>query len=623
MDEEIFAILPPKHEIDIQAALYFNTWETTFRILHEPTFWQEYVLFWERRPNDDKQVGFAAMLVLIVATTKCLTPKDDVFVGDSTSDRDAASNLIETCEMWLNRQPRKRLTLPFFQLQCLALIAKRVNCVKLKQDWLTAGDVARLALASGMHRDPSLLATGRISEYEKEMKKRLWYTIAELEVQSSFDSGLQSSLTGLYFDTQVPSNLPDEAFSLETVAMPASMSLDMFTGSSYINTASRSLPLRIHLTGLLNNPSHILQYSDVLHYDAQVTSILADLPAWTDNRARIASGLLELQLRQYLLVLHKPYAKKASTDKRFAYSLTASVEAASSIVATHDELNGSGTLLLNHFRNDVLRVGMTLSQIAALNCARHDVTPTLLPPMRDQTHFADPNIHIADMKIPPLTNKRVPFSNKGGFAPPSPQLYLPVLPRELVPRALITTTIEILERILNIFESKVMRLGTGYMEYWLLSAAIRMLPPLNQRPHATSIAHSTPRADDMHERCKAALDCFTSLAYKVLAMQRDPKNSLAVGLRESMSGSSSGGVRTPSGMSVVNRAAGSFGSKGVGAFASMNRSETTSFPAPTADANGKIADLMSGDFDPLEDMGVDLSGWTFPDFWTFDLAGDF
>jgi hypothetical protein len=37
----------------------------------------------------------------------------------------------------------------------------------------------------------------------------------------------------------------------------------------------------------------------------------------------------------------------------------------------------------------------------------------------------------------------------------------------------------------------------------------------------------------------------------------------------------------------------------------------------------KGSDLMDSTFNPLEDMGVDLSGWTFPDFWTFDLAGDY
>lgn len=32
---------------------------------------------------------------------------------------------------------------------------------------------------------------------------------------------------------------------------------------------------------------------------------------------------------------------------------------------------------------------------------------------------------------------------------------------------------------------------------------------------------------------------------------------------------------------------------------------------------------MDGTFDNLQDMQVDLSGWNFPDFWAFDLGGDF
>jgi hypothetical protein len=32
---------------------------------------------------------------------------------------------------------------------------------------------------------------------------------------------------------------------------------------------------------------------------------------------------------------------------------------------------------------------------------------------------------------------------------------------------------------------------------------------------------------------------------------------------------------------------------------------------------------MNGTFDVLQDMQVDMSGWSFPDFWAFDLGGDF
>jgi hypothetical protein len=32
---------------------------------------------------------------------------------------------------------------------------------------------------------------------------------------------------------------------------------------------------------------------------------------------------------------------------------------------------------------------------------------------------------------------------------------------------------------------------------------------------------------------------------------------------------------------------------------------------------------MNDPFDVLQDMQVDMSGWSFPDFWAFDFGGDF
>jgi len=138
IDQEIFAALPDRGVVDLQIASYFQTWETTYRILHEPSFWKEYTTFWEQRAvgGSASQPGFAAMLLLMIASTKCLAPKDDIFEGDTTSDRLMASNIIELCDAWIGRQPRKRLTLQFFQIRILSVLAKRANCVKLKQGTL-------------------------------------------------------------------------------------------------------------------------------------------------------------------------------------------------------------------------------------------------------------------------------------------------------------------------------------------------------------------------------------------------------------------------------------------------------------------------------------------------------
>lgn len=212
-DSEILALIPSTRcRVEAEANLYFDTFETSYRVLHEPTFWRAFGVFWER-PKESPP-SFAVSLVLVMACVRCLAADfEPVFVGDCSVERQTASRWIDICEAWLTHQGRKHLTLEHFQVSCLLLIAKRVNCVKMKQDWVYSGDVLRLAMSSGLHRNPDLLPPGRTTEYEKEMRRRLWATVMELELQSSIDAGLPSSLCGLHFDSPPPANMDDEALS--------------------------------------------------------------------------------------------------------------------------------------------------------------------------------------------------------------------------------------------------------------------------------------------------------------------------------------------------------------------------------------------------------------------------
>ncbi|KAF2644348.1 hypothetical protein P280DRAFT_496673 [Massarina eburnea CBS 473.64] len=597
-DEEVFALVPQKSVVDQHVAMYFQMWETSYRILHEPAFWKDYQTFWDRKSNDEIPTSYAAILVYVIAITKCAKPNDgNLFVGDSSADREDALNLVNTCDAWLSRQSRKHLTLPFFQLQCLSLLAKRANCLKLKQDWVNSGEMMRLAIASGMHRNPALLAGGRISEYDKEMRRRLWATIAELELQTSIDCGLQSSLCGLYFDVQPPANLPDEAFSPEMPQIPAGRPIEHFTSASYLNVALKSLPLRVHLLQLLNNPTTDLQYSDVLHYDAQVTSLLSSIPTWEDSRATMASALLDFQLRQFLLILHRPFAKLAAENQRYSYSFTVCVDAASNILSSYETLISKDMLALNHLRNDILRVGITLAQTVYYNCTL--TSPSDMPPM--------PANSIHAMDVGSAAMGKQPFSN-------ATAVKVAHLPRNhSLTTTLCTTAIELLEKARQLFEYKLLRLGTAYVEFWLLCAAIGIMPSTHQP--ATSIAsitNTTP--DELRSRARKALERVTSLCCRVLALQKDPENVFATTIRNNVA-LPVPSVATQTGATPKNEMLPTIIPGAMGLAAQM------------AEGRGfGIGGATSGDggaFDDLDDMQFDPQGWTFPDFWSFDIDGGF
>ncbi|KAL1595845.1 hypothetical protein SLS60_009535 [Paraconiothyrium brasiliense] len=609
-DEEIFLQLPDKATLDPQVALYFQTCETSYRVLHEPSFWREYQAFWERQSNEESLTPFAAILLYILAITKCLQPNDgNIFVGDSSVDRDTALDYIETCDMWLQRQSRKQTTLTFFQLQCLSLLAKRYNSLKLKQDWTASGDIIRLAISAGLHRNPSLLSRGRITEFEKEMRRRVWLTIVEMELQGSIDCGLPSSACGLYFDVQPPSNLPDETFAADTTQIPAGRPIEHFTSTSYLNVSLQSMPLRLHLLQLLNNPTTELQYSDVIHYDGQLNAMLTTLPNWTDPRAEIPTVLLKLQLLQFLLILHRPYAEFATANKRFSFSFTACIETTSAIMTLHEQLLGKNILALNHLRNDALRAGIALAQTTYHNCFHASPAEGREPPNhKDFIHPID-----------------VGAASKQQRLEGAPELKIPQLPTDsLLSATLCTTAVNLLEKVRQLFENKVMRLGTGYMEYFLLCSAQGIMPSLNQ-DRGTSIASITnATADDLRSRGRKALERVTSLCFRVLALQKEPADTLVNSLRQNVTvpspitPASSLGPSTapPSGPHVYGS---SLGGGGLGGDLPTIIPGTSAMATALNEGKG----LGDGPFDELPDMQVDLSGWTFPDFWNFDMGGTF
>jgi hypothetical protein len=475
-------------------------------------------------------------------------------------------------------------------------------------DWVTSGDLVRLAMASGMHRDPSLVTTGKVAVFEKEMKKRLWVTIMELELQSSFDSGLQSSLAALYWDSPAPANLPDDAFSTETQEMPASRPLEHFTSASYLCVSAQSIPLRLHLMQLLNDPTDRPQYSEVLQYDAKIYGILSSLPKWDDPRATICTALLQLQLRQFLLNLHKPFAKLAPKNDQYVYSFTACVDSTGVMIGTHNELVSKGILALSIMRNDIIRVGLTLSQIVYMNCALHGPVISSGPELAlKSSYFADSQTHFADMQ-----------STKQ-FAPDMEVSLAAVPQQSFLARTLCISAIDVLELAGQTYERKVMRMGTGYMEYWLLCAAIGMLPPSSSsKPYTTSIAHIPSATDDVHTRCRKTLDRFTTLALRVLALQKNPEGSFASSLRTTMASVSPPDDRAPK-------------SAGAGVFApdvgfesihATNSGTYSALPGMELSNSGE-PESVEGAFATLQDMQIDLAGWSFPEFWAFDLSGDF
>ena len=103
-------------------------------------------------------------------------------------------------------------------LQCMLLF---LTCVRRSDDtryvWTLSGLLIRLAQALGVHRDGQQF---KISPFETEMRRRLWWQICTLDVRASEDHGSDPSIIEQSFDTKFPLNINDEDLTVDMKEPP-------------------------------------------------------------------------------------------------------------------------------------------------------------------------------------------------------------------------------------------------------------------------------------------------------------------------------------------------------------------------------------------------------------------
>ena len=435
-DTELFALLPDKSVTDRYITLYFATLETTYRVLHQPTFCRDYENLWKHYAQSNS--GTVVLVLLVIAILSCCSLETDSlkFTGNYTSAREAALRLIEVCDSWLSKQSHKHLNLTTIQVHCLLFMAKQINLWKRKRLWTTAGSLVRFGMSAGLHRNSDLL-NKKISFFAQEMRRRLWATMIELELQESIDRGMPAISAGLSFDCGLPTNIDDRDLCLKSSIQFSSKSLECFTATSFLSVSQQSLFLRATLNSLVNGSSEDMSYSDVMAYDERIRRHIGQIPEWDmqdDSRVQgdpnrdptcggtwetiheqhstaetpvgalaatcemviseaspaevnptkdlllsadagsqpnplVAKTLLELQLEQFLILLHSPFARRGQSNPLYQGSVMICYGAAHRIIELHSKLSATGSTLLSLLRNDVIRAAFTICHNVSLSCS--------------------------------------------------------------------------------------------------------------------------------------------------------------------------------------------------------------------------------------------------------------
>lgn len=374
-DDELDSLLPAKGEVDELVELYLVQFEQLHRVLHVPTFRREYAKYWGPGP---KYAAFTALILSIMAISNCLsTTAAAKFTGMTSNLHENAAKYIRAVEEWSRKQSHKHRKLIHYQIACLLYLAKRVNTYKKKRFWSSSGALVQDGIGVGLHRDPSHIA-GKISPYNQEMRRRLWSTMQEFDLQTSYDLGLPTLLSQLHYDAQPPRNVDDEEFDEDSKELPPSKPTTCYTHTSYQHLSRQSLPLRLELSRFLTGPPRDeIDYDQVVRYTNDIVQEIDCLPSWTTEDDGSGDGslkkqpllsytLLHIQLRQYIIPLHQPYLRLRKTNPKYQYSEIIYYNAARDIVLLHDKLAAQGIRALYFLREDILTAAMNLCHVTLL-----------------------------------------------------------------------------------------------------------------------------------------------------------------------------------------------------------------------------------------------------------------
>ncbi|UKZ54652.1 hypothetical protein TrVGV298_008464 [Trichoderma virens] len=313
------AQIPDRELADVLVENYLRTFEGVFRVVHIPTFRADYAKFWEN--NHPPNESFVILMQLAMALGAALY--DEHF-----SLRPMVTQWIFEAQMWLMIPPeKKRINMEGIQIQCLLLLAKSTCNVGVDMVWMMAGNLVRNAMFVGLHRDPQYL--GDLTIYRAEMRRRLWATVLELNMQFSFEGGGSPLLSTAHYDTLPPANLNDDELTDEKDnGRLNAKGPKVPTQTSILRALLATIPLRMNLINHVNNTRPGDHYEETLRLNSDLTKACRAISEALQSLQAVANSpitqfhvlVTEIFLYRCFHALHQPVIVKYINDARFYFS---------------------------------------------------------------------------------------------------------------------------------------------------------------------------------------------------------------------------------------------------------------------------------------------------------------
>ncbi|KAL5045462.1 hypothetical protein BDW71DRAFT_198208 [Aspergillus fruticulosus] len=339
---DLRSTIPPQSVCDELVQCYLRTFEPIYRVLHIPSFWESYRIFWTEPQN--APMSFLMKLVLILAIGTAFYPNSTNGIDNRFTH--LKPKWVYAAQWWLSG-PSEETTasLDGLQVFCLILTARKV-CRLGTSHVLSTNSLIEMAMRLGLHINPADFPN--LSAFESEMRVRLWATVREMALQSALESGLPCRLPPA-FDPRPPFNLDDRDIGPDINQVPSTKPHTQWTDTSFLSLLQDSVKLRMEVVHFVASPGE-KSYQEALRLTADMRQACRRLSDFGQSCTATPSGhglrptefhkrFLDMEFRRYILALHAPFMVQARKDPRFYYSRKASLESAMVIASYANSLD--------------------------------------------------------------------------------------------------------------------------------------------------------------------------------------------------------------------------------------------------------------------------------------------
>ncbi|KAK9776282.1 putative Zn(2)-C6 fungal-type domain-containing protein [Seiridium cardinale] len=356
-------LLPPPDRIQHFLDIYLRRLEPVYNILHIPTFNEELARFGQSQFN--ASTAFVVQLLVIISIGSILEkqPPEASMEDMSIMSRTNVERL-KVAESWI-QQNMDRPDLSVIRVFCILIISKRLYRLGGSQAWIATGNLVKLSMSMGYHREPAQMAS--ISQNDREIRRRIWVTVVELDLQACADRGMPPSVRSEDFDNLLPSNIDDQPVRNKGDELGVLRPRNVRTSSSFQCATSQSLSTRLKICAMVNGPETNMRYDEVLRLDGEIAKCVQEISSWSfgcsvepTEEETFLDSLVYLIIQNWCIILHTPFAYRSRQDSAYVNSRRARLEAATSVLCHHQAIFRTGDSTLVFFEQGAPRAALAI-----------------------------------------------------------------------------------------------------------------------------------------------------------------------------------------------------------------------------------------------------------------------